>query len=285
VKKLIINADDFGLHEKINNGILRCFQEGCLTSTSLMCGAPAFEHAVKLLKANPQLGIGAHLTLVGGVAPVLPANEVPSLVDENGLFFADYTVFIKKFYLGQVNKIEIKRELQAQLLKAVAIGVNFTHVDSHQHLHVLPGIVPIIIELCQEFNISAVRLPQEAYFSDYGYKTSFGRKIGRAGLSFCAQLAAKKFKKAGLIYPDNFFGMLAGGDISIPVVHAFLANLKEGTGEIMTHPGNSIAILKKQYSWGYNWEQERDTFISEAVKSEIKKQNIALINFGDLAYE
>lgn len=285
MKKLIINADDFGLHEEINNGIIRCFQEGCLTSTSLMCGAPAFDHAVSLLKANPQLGVGAHLTLVGSVAPVLPAREVPSLVDENGLFFSDYTEFIKRFYLGQVNKQEIQNELLAQMQKAVAAGVKFTHVDSHQHLHVLPGIVPIVIDLCKKFNISAIRLPQEAYFSDYGYKTSWGRKIGRAGLSFCAQLAATEFKRAGLRYPDYFFGMLAGGNISTSVVSAFLASLKEGTGEIMTHPGNSKAILKQQYLWGYNWEQERDTFISAEINDEIKRLNISLINFGDLAYE
>jgi len=285
VKKLIINADDFGLHEEINNGIIRCFQKGCLTSTSLMCGAPAFDHALTLLKANPLLGVGIHLTLVGGVPPVLPAEEVPSLVDNNGLFFSDYTVFIKKFYLGQVKKEEIKRELDAQMLKAVAAGVHFTHIDSHQHMHVLPGIVPIIVALCQKFKVTAVRLPQEAYFSDYGYNTTFGRKIGRAGLTFCAQLAAKQFKKAGLTYPDQFFGMLAGGNISVPVVNAFLSVLREGTGEIMTHPGNSKAILSQLYSWGYNWEQERDVFMNKDIKNAIKKRNISLINFGELAYE
>ena len=115
-------------HEEINNGIIRCFQEGCLTSTSLMCGAPAFNNAVALLKNNEGLGVGVHLTLVGGVAPVLPVEEVKSLVDENGLFFSDYTVFIKNFYLGKVKKNEIKRELEAQLLKAASTGLKFTHV-------------------------------------------------------------------------------------------------------------------------------------------------------------
>lgn len=285
MKKLIINADDFGLHEEINNGIIRCFQKGCLTSTSLMCGAPAFDHALALLKENPLLGVGIHLTLVGGVAPVLPAKEVPTLVDGNGFLFADYTVFIKKFYLGQIKKEEIVRELNAQMLKAVKAGVHFTHVDSHQHLHVLPGIVPIIVDLCKEFNVTAIRLPQEAYFADYGYKTSVGRKVGRAGLTFCARLAAKQFKRAGLVYPDHFFGMLAGGNISVPIVHAFLSGLRRGTGEIMTHPGNSKFVLSKLYSWGYNWEQERDVFLNKDIKNEIEKKNICLINFGDIANE
>jgi hopanoid biosynthesis associated protein HpnK len=285
VKKLIINADDFGLHEEINNGIIRCFQEGCLTSTSLMCGAPAFEHAVALLKKNSTLGVGVHLTLVGGVAPVLPVDEVTSLVDENGLFFPDYKVFIKKFYLGQVKKIEIKRELEAQLFKAIATGLKFTHVDSHQHLHVLPGIVPIVISLCRQFDIHAVRLPGERYSADYGYKTVWSRKLGKNGLTFCSKLAARQFTAAGLLSPDQFFGMLSGGNLSIPVVQEFLSSLKEGTGEIMTHPGNSQNILRQLYPWGYHWEQERNIFINENIKKEIAAQHISLINFGGLTYE
>jgi chitin disaccharide deacetylase len=285
VKKLIINADDFGLHEEINNGIIRCFQEGCLTSTSLMCGAPAFEHAVALLKMNTNLGVGVHLTLVGGISPVLPVKEVSSLVDANGLFFSDYKVFIKKFYQGQVKKNEIKKELEAQMHKAAATGLAFTHVDSHQHLHVLPGIVPIIVSLCQQFAIRAIRLPGENCFADYGYKTVWSRKLGRNGLTFCSKLAAKQFKAAGLLSPDHFFGMLSGGNISIPIVRAFLASSEEGTGEIMTHPGNSQNILGQLYPWEYHWEQERDTFLDESIKKDITKRHISLINFGELAYE
>ncbi len=285
MKKLIINADDFGLHEEINNGIIRCFQEGCLTSTSLMCGAPAFNNAVALLKNNEGLGVGVHLTLVGGVAPVLPVEEVKSLVDENGLFFSDYTVFIKNFYLGKVKKNEIKRELEAQLLKAASTGLKFTHVDSHQHLHVLPGIVPIVISLCCQFDIHAVRLPGESYLEDYGYKTVWSRKVGKFGLTFCSKLAARQFAAAGLLSPTQFFGMIAGGNISVPVVQKFIASLQEGTGEIMTHPGNSQNILEELYSWGYHWEQERDTFVDENIKKEIAVQHISLINFGGLTYE
>lgn len=285
MKKLIINADDFGLHEEINNGIIRCFQEGCLTSTSLMCGAPAFDHAVALLKNNAGLGVGVHLTLVGGVAPVLPVEEVKSLVDENGLFFSDYTVFIKKFYCGKVKKNEIKHELEAQLRKAVSTGLKFTHVDSHQHLHVLPGIVPIVVSLCRQFDIHAVRLPGESYFEDYGYATVWSRKIGKCGLTFCSKLAAGQFADAGLLSTTQFFGMIAGGNLSTPIVQKFLASLKEGTGEIMTHPGNSQNILRELYSWGYHWEQERDTFINENIKKEIATQQISLINFGGLTYE
>ena len=71
MKKLIINADDFGLHPLINKGIIEGHQKGMITSTSIMPGAPYFEEAANLAAQNPELGIGIHLTLVGGVAPVL----------------------------------------------------------------------------------------------------------------------------------------------------------------------------------------------------------------------
>ena len=84
MKKLIVNADDFGLHPLINAGIIKGYREGFITSTSLMPSAPCWQEAVQLAQENPQLGIGVHLTLVGSVAPVLPAGKVSSLLDEQG---------------------------------------------------------------------------------------------------------------------------------------------------------------------------------------------------------
>ena len=285
MRKLIINADDFGLHEDINNGIIDAFQNGCLTSTSIMASAPAFDHAISLARANPTLGIGIHLTLVGGVAPVLPVEEVPTLVDENGLFYPNYIEFIKRFYLGKVKKVEIIHELRAQIRKVLETEIPVTHVDSHQHLHVLPGITSMVVSLCRQHNLTNIRLPEESYSDSYGYSASLGRKIGRDGLSFCAHLARKKFSQAGIEGPDYFYGMLAGGNISIPVVENFLDAMEDGVSEIMTHPGSNAEELKKLFSWGYNWEQERDTFLSSEIKEAIERNSIKLINFGGLEDE
>ena len=82
MKSLIVNADDFGLHTEINKGIINGYQEGFITSTSLMCSAPAFEDAVALARQNDGLGIGIHLTLVGSVPSVLPKEKITSLVNE-----------------------------------------------------------------------------------------------------------------------------------------------------------------------------------------------------------
>lgn len=103
-EKLIVNADDFGLHPAINAGIIKGCRDGFITSTSLMCSGAAFDDAVLQAKATPALGVGIHLTLVGGGKPLLQARQLRTLVDEDGLLPADYTVFAKRWYAGRIKK-------------------------------------------------------------------------------------------------------------------------------------------------------------------------------------
>ena len=190
MKQLIVNADDFGLHPLINAGIIKGHQEGFITSTSLMPSAPCWQEAVRLAKDNPRLGIGVHLTLVGGVPSVLPKEKVSSLLDDDGFFLPDYVAFAKRYYSGAVKRSELEAELRAQLERALSCGVNITHIDSHQHTHVLPGINSLVLKLSNEYNIIRVRIPKEGYFFTGGFQTGVGRLIGRSGLSFCADMAA-----------------------------------------------------------------------------------------------
>lgn len=284
MKYLIINADDFGLHEYINAGIIKGFKEGFITSTSLMCSAPAFENAVELAKANPALGIGIHLTLVGGVAPLLPQEKVSSLVDETGVFPLDYVQFIKKFALGKVCKNEILAELSAQIERGMSTGVTITHFDSHQHLHVLPGLIDIVIELSKKYGIDKIRIPSEEISWTGGYNAGFGRIVGRLGLTICSELARRKLKNAGILCPDHFFGMLAGGNLTVDLVANMLENLPDGYTEIMTHPGLHGDMLANLYPWGYHWESELAAFTVQNNIEKIESKGISLINFGGLNY-
>ena len=284
MKYLIINADDFGLHKYINKGIIKGFQEGCITSTSLMCSAPAFDDAVKLAKSNPTLGIGIHLTLVGGVKPLLAPEKVSSLLDNNGFFPLDYLQFIKKFVAGKVCKEEIKDELSAQIEKGLSTGLKITHFDSHQHLHVLPGLIDIVIELCKKYDIDRVRVPAESITWTGGYNADWGRLIGRLGLTLCSELARIKLKKAGILFPNHFFGMLAGGNLNTCLVETIIENLPDGYTEIMTHPGMHDGELSNLYTWGYHWEDELAAFVALQTIEKIKSKRISLINFGGLSY-
>ncbi len=277
-----MNADDFGLHEEINKGIIKGYKEGFITSTSLMCSAPAFEDAVVLAQENPGLGIGIHLTLVGSVPSVLPKEKISSLVDDKGLFPENYVAFAKMFYTGQVKMVQLGLELRAQIEKALATGLNITHVDSHQHTHVLPGMTGLVVKLCNEYKIKNIRIPQEGYFFSGGFTGGLGRKVGRAGLSFCASLAAMQAKSAGLAYPNNFFGMLAGGNLNEALVGNIITALPDGVSEIMTHPGLNKQELDKHFTWDYHWEDELDAFLSAKNKTLLEQRNVALMNFGGL---
>ena len=232
MKQLIVNADDFGLHPLINAGIIKGHQEGFITSTSLMPSAPCWQEAVHLAKENPRLGIGVHLTLVGGVPSVLPKEKVSSLLDDDGLFLPDYVAFAKRYYSGAVKRSELEAELRAQLERALSCGVNITHIDSHQHTHVLPGINSLVLKLSNEYNIIRVRIPKEGYLFTGGFQTGVGRLIGRSGLSFCADMAALRADSLGLRHPQHFYGMLAGGHLNAQLIANILRQLPEGVSEI-----------------------------------------------------
>lgn len=282
MKQLIVNADDFGLHPLINAGIIKGHQEGFITSTSLMPSAPCWQEAVRLAKENPRLGIGVHLTLVGGVPSVLPKEQVSSLLDDDGLFLPDYVAFAKRYYGGAVKRSELEAELRAQLERALSCGVNITHIDSHQHTHVLPGINSLVLKLSNEYNIIRVRIPKEGYLFTGGYQTGVGRLIGRSGLSFCADMAALCADSLGLRHPQHFYGMLAGGHLNAQLIANILRQLPEGVSEIMTHPGLDSAALGKAFSWQYHWREELDAYLDAGNKALLKELGIEPVSFAAL---
>lgn len=282
MKQLIVNADDFGLHPLINAGIIKGHQEGFITSTSLMPSAPCWQDAVRLAKENPRLGIGVHLTLVGSVPSVLPKEQVSSLLDDDGLFLPDYVAFAKRYYSGAVKKAELEAELRAQFERALSCGVNITHIDSHQHTHVLPGINSLVLKLSNEYNIIRVRIPKEGYLFTGGFQTGVGRLIGRSGLSFCADMAALRADSLGLRHPQHFYGMLAGGHLNAQLIANILRQLPEGVSEIMTHPGLDSAALGKAFSWQYHWREELDAYLDAGNKALLKELGIEPVSFAAL---
>lgn len=282
MKQLIVNADDFGLHPLINAGIIKGHQEGFITSTSLMPSAPCWQEAVRLAKDNPRLGIGVHLTLVGGVPSVLPKEKVSSLLDDDGLFLPDYVAFAKRYYSGAVKRSELEAELRAQLERALSCGVNITHIDSHQHTHVLPGINSLVLKLSNEYNIIRVRIPKEGYFFTGGFQTGVGRLIGRSGLSFCADMAALRADSLGLRHPQHFYGMLAGGHLNAQLIANILRQLPEGVSEIMTHPGLDSVALGEAFSWQYHWREELDAYLNAGNKALLKELGIEPVSFAAL---
>ena len=158
-KQLIVNADDFGRHILINRAVERGVAQGLIRSATVMVTGAAFEEAVALARRTPALGLGIHFTLVNA-KPVPPASDIPSLVDPaTGELYPDHGAFMKRFLTGKIRLQDVQRECTAQLDRFLDTGLVPTHADSHQHMHVLPGIIDIILDLCLDHGIPAVRIP------------------------------------------------------------------------------------------------------------------------------
>jgi len=227
--------------------------EGCLRSATIMAGGKAFDNAVEVAKKNPALGVGLHFTLACGF-PVLPPSEIPTLVNEDGIFFENYVVFLKKYLQGKVSIEEIKSELAAQLEKAQNAGLQLTHFDSHQHLHHIPGIIEICLNLAEGAKISAMRVSETKIFD--GELDSIGKFIGRVGLSSLAKFAAHKAHKKNFRTPEHFTGIVAG----------------EADNE----------ILQKYCDWEHDFEGELNAVTSPKILKQLEEKNISAINFSDL---
>ena len=281
MKSLIVNSDDFGRHELINRAVEKALNEGCLRSATIMAGGAAFDDAVEVAKKNPSLGVGIHFTLANGF-PVLPPKEIPTLVTEDGVFFENYVVFLKKYLQGKISAEEIKSELAAQLGKIQNAGLKLTHFDSHQHLHHFPGIIEICLELAEDAKISKMRVSKTKIFD--GELDSVGKFIGRLGLGSLAKFAAYKARKKNFAAPQHFTGIVAGEAVDENFLSKLLDNLEEGVTEIMLHPGTDNEILQKYCDWEHDFEGELAAVTSPKILKRLEEKNISTINFGDLKF-
>ena len=159
--KLIFNADDFGISQGVNEAIFKAHTQGILNSTSIMITLKYVPQALELAKQMPDLNIGLHANLTNE-SSVLKQNEIPLLVDENGKFKHG---FVNLACLSLLHPTELKnqakKEIKAQIEKALSCGIKLTHLDSHRHIHMIPAIFKACMELAEEYNIPRIRFVNE----------------------------------------------------------------------------------------------------------------------------
>lgn len=281
MKKLIINADDFGRHISINRAIIHGHVSGCITSASLMPGGSAFQDAVDKAIEHPQLGIGVHLTLIGE-KPVMNPTEIPSLVDDKGYLLKEYPQFLARFLQGKIDLSEVRAEFIAQMDKVYASGVRITHIDSHQHLHVLPGIIDIVLDIAEQYHVKALRIPDAPLGFTGGYSYSLGQLISRAGLVFLAKIAWFRAKRRGFKIPDHFLGIVAGGSLKEDCLLNIADKLQNGITEVMVHPGDDDVLLRAECGWQHNFQEELAAVSSSKVRDLLESKEIGLATFKDI---
>ena len=277
--QLLVNADDFGRHRLINEAVAEGVERGLLRSATLMPGGKAFDDAVEVARTHPALGVGIHFTLVNGF-PVLPPEEIPSLVTAEGVFLSDHVLFVKHFLAGKVRMEEVQRELAAQAEKMARTGLALTHVDSHQHMHVLPGIIDKVLDAAEAIHIHAVRIPRTPLFE--GASSSAGQIVGRLGLWSLAQLAAQKARCRRFRTTDHFAGIVAGEAVSEAHLLHVIERLPSGATEVMMHPGMDNGVLIPACGWDHDFEAERAAILSERAAAAAEKRGAEIINYADL---
>src|ERR1700758_5214192 len=137
LKNLIVNADDLGWTEGVNRGIADAHRKGLVTSTSLLANGQAFESALRLARANPELGVGVHLNLSDG-SPTAPADTVRGLLDRAGNLEGGPESLLLRIASRSLAVEEVEREWDAQICKVRDTGIEPTHLDGHKHVQMLP---------------------------------------------------------------------------------------------------------------------------------------------------
>jgi chitin disaccharide deacetylase len=249
IRQLVINADDFGLTDGVNQGIVSAYANGVLTSTSLFANAPATAEAIRLSQTLPALGIGAHLTLVDG-APTLSARQIPSLVTDGGRFRSSWRPFIVACLRGQVSMAEVEQELTAQIERLQDAGIALTHVDAHKHVHAYPPIFAIVARLAVRFGVPVVRVPYEQPSPvSWDAEAADARRTTRRQAWLNAAMwpwARRNYRTAaalGLRTP-RFAGRIHTGVLSRSALRALIRAIRPGVTELMVHPGLQDAALK-----------------------------------------
>jgi hopanoid biosynthesis associated protein HpnK len=290
VRRLIVNADDFGFTAGVNRAIVEAHQHGIVTSTTLMANGRAFENAVVLAKTVPGLAVGCHVVLIDG-EPVLDAEQLPSITStsSSGVGFRNgLKSFAVRALAGRMDAGEIESEASAQICKLQSAGLSVTHIDTHKHTHLFPQVLRPLLRAARACGVRAVRNP---FGPSKPLRSS--ELLRRPGLwSRYAEVKilrtlAATFRdaahSAGLITPHGTLGIVVTGALDEQLFRAIAEIIPEGTWEFVCHPGYNDDDLKRADT---RLRESRETELSILTMPEAREllsnQGIALISYREL---
>ena len=271
LRRLIVNADDFGRSASINAAVIRAHREGILTTASLMVNEPGCAEAVALAKENPRLGVGLHLTLLCGRS-ALPPSKIPGLVNQRGEFGYSPVAVGMKYYFRRSLRDQLRAEIREQFARFRATGLPLDHVNGHLHMHLHPVVFGILMDDAKQLGIRHVRLTRDDFGLNFGLAR--GRLFYRAShaliYSLLSSRAAGPLRWCGIRHTDKVFGLLQDSRVDEGFVLKLLPFLPPGDSELYSHP--SLDEFRNEF----------DALVSPRVKELVARQNIQLIRYQDL---
>lgn len=272
LRRLIINADDFGISRGVNTGIIEAAVAGAVTSASMIVNLPAFADALDRAQLCPFLSIGLHLNLTAG-RPLTPAR---SLVQGSTGEFYSMPQLIGRASLGRLDTRDIMSECVAQIDRMIDAGVPPTHIDSHRHVHAHPAISSAVARAAASRGISQVRSPLEPLRLNARNWRSTIKKTGLLASARLSRLPAPRSRRV------HFVGIsLQGGRYFAERLFALIPQLPEGTTELMTHPGYADAALAKQDSYTLYRQAELGVLCSREFREHLVQHGVTLTSFGN----
>ena len=290
MRRLIVNADDFGFTSGVNRAIVEAHTRGIVTSATLMANGPEFAEAVQLAKSLPQLSVGCHILLIDGV-PVLASEQVSSLTSgdpKSPRFRESLATFAARAVAGSVSADEIEAEAVAQIRKLQSFGIAVSHIDTHKHTHLLPAVLRPLLRAAAACGIHALRNP---FGPRWPMRSS--ELLSRPGLwKRFAELRllsgfAARFREAvqreSFVTPDGTLGIEVTGSLDEKLFLAIAESMPEGTWEFVCHPGYNDAELRvAKTRLRESREIELRALTLPQARDVLRNNGIDLISYSDL---
>jgi chitin disaccharide deacetylase len=270
VKNLIITADDFGAAREVNDAVEQAHRSGALTAASLMVTGPAATDAIVRARAMPSLRVGLHLVLVDG-RPALPAAQIPSLVDADGFFRNDMArAGAAMFFLPHVRR-QLAAEIEAQFQAFAATGLPLDHVNAHKHFHMHPTIAALLIATGKRYGLKAARAPYEPAKVLTEIELRAKRRGASALVPFAKSLS-RRLSRAGLLVPDQVFGLTWSGAMTNQRLQGLIDHLPEGLSEIYLHPATGPYPGSAA---GYRYAEELAALQAVQIPKDVRRGGFA----------
>lgn len=296
VRRLIINADDFGLTSGINEGIVAAHEQGIVTSATLMANSQAFDEAAwaarSLANHKARFSTGCHVVLLDG-EPLLPADMVPSLMETpiqpgRQTMRRKISDFAIAALTGKVDPVEVEAEATAQMRRLRGAGVELSHFDTHKHAHMFPAVLKPLLRAARTCEVRAVRNPFGRVFPLPLSKLLGNRRLwGRFGeMSLLRRFAgtfAALVREHGLRTTDGSFGVLVTGVLDLELFIAIADAIPDGTWEFVCHPGfNDRDLNDVRTRLRESRALELKVLTSPEARRALERRGVELISYHEL---
>jgi len=287
MRRLIVNADDFGLTQGVNRAIVEAHDRGIVTSATLMANGQAFADASQRAASTSRLSIGCHIVLVDGL-PVLGSGQTPSLSNgksNHRRFYESLSGFVLRAVSGGIDADEIEAEATAQIRKLQAAGIVVSHLDTHKHTHIFPQVLRPLLQAAQACGVRAMRNPfGPVHVSIVARSPSLWKQFGKVTV---LRRLGKAFRKsvtaADMLTPDGTVGIVATGAMNVRLFQSIVDRLPEGTWELVCHPGYNDAELDTiRTRLRESRVQELQLLTSSEAREILDRSGVQLISYHEL---